>query len=317
VRRFFPLLGMLLLIGCGPTVQISPPAYSDVQETGLITVTIKEDHSLTGQPVVYLFPKFQPTLVKNLSSSLKQVKPGEYNLTLPALQANEYRIVMEVPYTTTIAGVSINSGTVRTISDFVIHESLPASCFRFENKEKDLMEWSSHGVYIKNRDKPISKETCPGLFYVTSSWPYPLNENSHGGSLFVPVSSECFPKTSPQLSEPSEWTFAFVSPDLSNRQDWQHLHAIRFHMATRTINVTVQPEIQFTRDQIKYSYVSDAQTQSQYDVSGGRWNNFEYNFNLPDDARITHLIFHVYGVPEKTVSDQVDSVYLDAICPVK
>ena len=66
------------------------------QETGLITVSIKEDHSLAGQPVVYLFPKFQPTLVKNLSSSLKQVKPGEYNLTLPALQANEYRIVMEV-----------------------------------------------------------------------------------------------------------------------------------------------------------------------------------------------------------------------------
>jgi hypothetical protein len=317
VRTFLPLMAMLLLIGCGPSVQISPPVYSDAQETGSINITVQDNHAHTGRPVIYLFPKYQPTQVINLADKLQQIKPGEFELALPNLHPNEYRIVMEIPYTIKIAGLDVSSGTQRTVSDFVIHEVLPASCFRFDNKEKDLMAWTSHGVYIKNRDKPVSKETCPGLFYINSSWPYPLNDTSHGGSLFVPVSSECFPKTSPQLSEPSQWTFAFVSPDLRERQDWQHLHAIRFHMATRAINVTVQPEIQFTRDNTKYSYVSDAQTQSQYDVSGGRWNNFEYTFNLPDDARITHILFHVYGVPEKTVSDQVDSVYLDAICPVK
>lgn len=283
----------------------------------MITVAIQENNSQTGRPVVNLFPKYQPTQVQNLADKLQQVKPGEYTLALPALQANEYRIVMEVPYTINIAGFDIGSGTQRTVSDFVIHEVLPTSCFRFDNKEKDLMAWTSHGVFIKNRDKPVSKETCPGLFYINSSWPYPLNDTSHGGSLFVPVSNECFPKTSPQLSDPSQWTFAFVSPDLRERQDWQHLHAIRFHMATRSINVTVQPEIQFQRDNTTASYVSDAQTQSLYDVSGGRWNNFEYAFNLPEDARITRILFHVYGVPEKTVSDQVDSIYLDAVCPVK
>jgi hypothetical protein len=317
VRSFLLLLGVLLLEGCGPSVQISAPVYTDTQDSGVITIAIEGSHYQTGKPVIRLFPKYQPTQIKNLADSLHEIKPGEFALALPALRADEYRIVMEVPYTLTIAGIGIGSGRQRTVSDFVIHEELPASCYRFDSKDKDLMGWTSHGVYINNREKPVSKETCPGLFYINSSWPFPLDDTNHGGSLFVPVSSECFPKTSPQMSEPSQWTFAFVSPDLRELQEWQHIHGIRFHMATRLINVTVQPEIQYSQDKASYSYVADAQTQSRFDISSGRWNNFEYAINLPEAARLTHIIFHVYGIPEKTVSDQVDSVYLDAICPIK
>jgi hypothetical protein len=317
VKSLLPLLSMLFLIGCGPTVQISPPAYTDAQDTGVINIAIQDHHSQTGHPVIHLFPKYQPTQVQNLADKLQQIKPGEYTLTLPTLRPDEYRIVMEAPYTIKIAGIGLGQSTQRTISDFVIHEVLPASCYRFDSKEHDLMKWTSHGVYINNRDKPVSKETCPGLFYINSSWPYPLNDSSHGGSLFVPVSSECFPKSSPQLSQPSQWTFAFVSPDLRDRPDWQHLQSIRFHMATRSINVSVQPEIQYLHGNASHSTLADVQSPSHYDVNGGRWNDYEYAFKLPEKATITHVIFHVYGIPEKTVSDQVDSVYLDAVCPVK
>lgn len=317
MRSFLPLFGILLLAGCGPNIEVSQPVYTTAQENGVINITIKNDNSQVGQPKILLFPKYQPTLIKNLSNKLQEVKPDEFSLTLPTLQPDEYRIVMVVPYTLRFAGMRIGSGTQRAVVDFVIHQILSANCFSFDKKENDLMGWTTHGVYINNRDKPVSKETCPGLFYINNSWPYPLNDTSHGGSLFVPVSSECFPKTSPQLSEPSQWTFAFASPDLRDRASWQQLHAIRFHMATRSINVTVQPEIQFIRDNKDYSYVSDAQVQSRYELSGGHWSNFEYAFNLPEDAHLTHILFHVYGVPEQTVSDEVDSVYLDAVCPVK
>jgi hypothetical protein len=317
VRRLLPLLGMLFLIGCGPTVQISPPAYTNAQETGVINIAIHDNHSRVGRPVVRLFPKYQPSEVQDLADKLIQVKPGEYSLTLPSLQPDEYRIVMEVPYTITLAGLGISTSTRLSISDFVIHQVLPASCFRFDNQGKDLMGWASHGVFINNRDKPVSKETCPGLFYINSSWPYALNDTSHGGSLFVPVSSECFPKTSPQLSQPGQWTFALVSPDLRERQDWQHLQAIRFHMATHTINISVQPEVQYLQGNTSHSSLADVQSPTRYDINGGRWNDYEYAFKLPAEATITHVIFHVYGSPEKTVTDQVDSVYLDAVCPVK
>lgn len=179
------------------------------------------------------------------------------------------------------------------------------------------MDWSTHGVYIDNRDKPVSKETCPGLFYVNNSWPYPLNDTTHGGSLFVPISSECFPKTSPQLSQQSQWTFSLVSPDLRDRPDWQHIQSIRFHMATRSINLSVRPEVQYVYNNADRSTFSDTQSPTYYDINGGRWNDYEYAFKLPEGAIVTHVVFHVYGVPEKTVSDQVDSVYLDAVCPVK
>ena len=317
MRSLLPLLALLLLTGCGPQIEVSTPVYSNAQESGVIHIAIRDGHNQVGRPQVLLFPRYQPTQIQQLTADLQQDKPDEFSLTLPALTPDAYRIVMKVPYAIRFAGIRIGSGTRWTVTDFVIHQNLPASCFRFDDQGHDLMGWTSHGVYITNRDKPVSKETCPGLFYINSSWPYPLNDNIHGGSLFVPVSSDCFPKTSPQLSEPSQWTFAFVSPDLRERASWQQLHAIRFHMATRSINVSVQPEIQYERDNKNYSYTPDAQVQSHFDVSGGRWNNFEYPFKLPDDARLTHIVIHVYGVPEKTVSDQVDSIYLDAVCPVK
>lgn len=317
MKRLLPVLGILLLTGCGPAVQISPPTHSDGQSAGVMHLSIHDHGDTQGTPQVKLFPLFQPLEARDLSQNLKQTKAGGYTLSLPKLPPNKYRVVIDLPYTLHFAGLPIGSAKRIIISDFVIHQELPASCFRFDNKQKDVMDWSSHGVFLNNRDKPVSKETCPGLFYINSSWPYALTDTGHGGSLFVPVSSECFPKSSPQTSQPGLWTFALVSPDLKQRQDWQHLQAIRFHMATRSINVSVQPEIRYELNKARHSSLEDVEARSRYDVSGGRWNDYEYTFKLPARATITHLIFHVYGVPEKTVSDKVDSIYLDAVCPVK
>ena len=133
----------------------------------------------------------------------------------------------------------------------------------------------------------------------------------------MPVSSECFPKTSPQITQQSQWTFALVSPDLRDKPDWQHLQSIRFHMATRSINLSVRPEVQYMIGNTEKNTLNDAQPPVQYDVNGGRWNDYEYAVQLPRDAVVSHVIFHIYGIPEKTVGDQVDSLYLDAVCPVK
>lgn len=308
---------MLLLAGCGPTAQIVPPVYTNTDNIGVMHITIKDQHNHSNHPVVLLFPLYQPLMARDLSQKLKRVDAGEYTLTLPALPPNKYRVVLEIPYTFRFAGIPLGTTTQRIISDFVIHRKLPASCFRFNNQQKDVMDWTSHGVYLDHRDKPVSKETCPGLFYTNSSWPFALNDSGHGGSLFVPVSSECFPKTSPQTSQPGLWTFALVSPDLRSRPDWQHLQAIRFHMATGSINVSVQPEIVYRLGNTRHSSLEDVQAPSRYDVNSGHWNDYEYAFQLPGNAVITHVIFHVYGVPEKTVSDNVDSIYLDAVCPVR
>lgn len=317
MKRFIPLLGLLFLTGCGPAVQVSSLTHADAQSAGVIQFHVQNPDDQADKPTVRLFPLFQPLEVQNLSNELKKVKPGEYTLTLPKLPPNRYRIVMIVPYTLRFAGIPIGHGHHMTISDFVIHQDLPVSCFSFDNKDKDVMDWSSHGVYLDHQDKPVSKETCPGLFYTNSSWPYALNNTGHGGSLFVPVSSGCFPKTSPQSSQPAHWTFSLVSPDLQKRADWQHLQAIDFHMATSSINVSVKPEVVYTIGKTRHSSLEDVESISTYDVNGGRWNDFEYAFKLPQEATITHVIFHVYGVPEKTVSDTVDSIYLDAVCPVR
>lgn len=317
MKRLLPLLSALFLSGCGPVVQMSSLMHTDAKSAGQVQVQIQNPDDHAEKPIVRLFPLFQPLEVQNLSNRLTQVKPGQYVLSLPKLPPNQYRIVTIIPYTLHFAGIPIGESRHIAITDFVIHQDLPASCFSFDSKEKDVMGWSAHGVYLNNQTKPVSKETCPGLFYTNSSWPFTLNNTGHGGSLFVPVSSECFPKTSPQSSQPGHWTFSLVSPDLVNRPDWQHLQAIDFHMATGSINVSVKPEIVYTLGKVRHSSLEDVESVSTYDVNGGRWNDFEYDFKLPQHATINHVIFHVYGVPEKTVSNNVDSIYLDAVCPVK
>lgn len=317
MRKILPLLGVLFLTGCGPSVEISPPSYVDAQQTSMINITVHGDHESIGRPRVYLFPKYQPMQIMDLADKLQSIQPRKFSLSLPELSPDEYRLVLDLPYSIKLAGLTIARGSKQAVSDFVIHQNLPASCFRFDDKDKDLMGWVSHGVFINNRDKPVSKETCPGLFFINSSWPYALNDTGHGGSLFVPVSTECFPKTSPQTSQTGLWTFTLISPELQQRPEWQHLQAIRFHMATRAINVSVEPEVQYQLENLPKSTTADVQARTRYDVNGGRWNDYEYAFKLPEHAVITHILFHVMGVPEKTVSDKVDSIYLDAVCPVK
>lgn len=317
MKHLFPLLGIMLLVGCGPAVEISPPDYIDAHATGVIQIKIDDAHKVEGEPVVRLFPKYQSSEIQTLTNKPETDRSGNFTLRLPALSAGEYRLVLEVPYTIRFAGLSIARGTQQATADFVVHEVLPASCFRFDTQEKDLMGWTTHGVYINNRDKPVSKETCPGLFYINSSWPYALHDTTHGGSLFVPVSSDCFPKSSPQLSEPGQWTFAFVSPDLQERPEWQQLRTIRFHMATKSIPVTVLPEVEYVLHKTRFSTLTASQNPPRYPVSSGRWSDHEYPVALPAQAVITKIKFHVYGTPEKTVSEQVDSIYLDAVCPQK
>jgi len=317
VRKLFPLLGLFLLAGCGPSLKISPPVYAEAEQGSTVSISVHGSEPELSQAKILLFPKYQPMQIRELRGKLRLLEPGKFSLSLPALQPDEYRLVVEMPYAIKLAGMTLAHGNKQSISDFVIHQTLPPSCFRFDNKNKDLMGWESHGVFINNRDKPVSKETCPGLFFVNNSWPYALNDSGHGGSLFVPVSSECFPTSSPQTSQPGHWTFTLVSPDLQNRPDWQHLQAIRFHMATRTINISVEPEVQYVVENAHHNTRSDVEARAHYDINGGRWNDFEYDFKLPPNAVVTHVLFHVMGVPEKTVSDQVDSVYLDAVCPVK
>ena len=152
MRRLLPLLAMLFLFGCGPTVGISPPAYSNVKETGEINFTVTNHHDRAGKPVILLFPKYQPVNIQNLSDNLTEVKPGEYTLTLPKLAPDVYRIVMELPYTLKLAGISFGTSVQRSYAEFSIHQVLPDSCFRFDNENKDLMGWTSHGVYINNRE---------------------------------------------------------------------------------------------------------------------------------------------------------------------
>ena len=54
---------------------------------------------------------------------------------------------------------------------------------------------------------------------------------------------------------------------------------------------------------------------SKFELAGEGWSVIEYPFELPKEAIVTGVELHLYGVPEQTVSNEVNSLLIDGICP--
>lgn len=317
MKQLVPLIIMFVLAGCKTATTVTSIKVDTTSKPPVATFMLS-DTGINARTInARLFAKYESTQVIALPHQPEQTGDYSYRMMLPALPPNQYRLVIEMTDWRHFLGIPIGKSTQRFTHDFIIHNELPQSCFVFDTTANDTMGWTSRGVYINNQPERISADTCPGLFYTNVSWPHTLNEPSQGGSLFVPVSNECFPRTAPQTSEPGMWHFSIVSPDMSQREEWQGLSAIQFKMATKTIPVIVVPEIEYQLADQTYGTHESGKPQPRYQVSNGRWGNITHPLQIPQGARIRHVRLHVYGQPEQTVSEKVDSIFLDAICPIK
>jgi len=226
------LFFLFILAACEPVSEISHKDEIKAYHPFSIGLSLKSDEPLPAKDIgARLFEKYNlentyTVEIIKISEALNQ-----YELFSNNLGAGEYRLVVEVPYKIKLFGLTLIRATKLITHDFLIRKSLPYTCFNF-NSQDDLNGWQSSPVYIENKDKPFSKPTCPGLFFVNNDWTVGLKQTTHGGSLFVPVSSECFPKSSNQLSKHNHWTFSIKSPELADNTDWQNLSAINFRVAS-------------------------------------------------------------------------------------
>lgn len=313
MRQAIIFASIALLLGCKPQVSILPATTP--QENAPPTIVFSVDR-IAGTPAVKLFPRYNSTHITRLDSLLAVLSDNKYQVTLPALSAGEYRLVIDVPYTERFAGIRLAHREITLAYDFTVHEKLADNCFSFDSKADALSGWSTQGVYIANLEKPVIDGNCPGLFYVNQSWPFPLNETVAGGSLFVPVANNCFPKPGQQVAEDTRWSFSLLSPDLSQNDAWQNIRSVTLRMASKSIKVQVSPEI-FYRINNKDSSTSYQKTAPHYTLSSGQWQLINHALELPEHARVTQLKIHVSGITGQTVSEQVDSIFLDGVCPVQ
>lgn len=317
MKQFVTLIIILLVAGCKTQSAVTSISVDTASTPPVASISVSTAANTNLEISARLFPKYESGRLVPLTSAPEQISAGAYKIILPQLPVGQYRLLIETNTARKFLGIPLGTAHERVTHDFAIHAELPASCFLFDSTANDTMGWTARGVYLNNHTEAVSSDTCPGLFYINVSWPHGLHEATPGGSLFVPVSSECFPRTATPPSDTGMWHFRIVSPDLGKRKDWQGLRAIEFRMATKTIPVTVIPEIEYQHAGRTLGTRDAAKPQTHYQVSSGRWGSLQHPFAIPPDATIRHIVLHVYGQPEKTVTDKVDSIFVDAICPVK
>lgn len=317
MKRYVWLLVLLLLSGCEPDIKIQPVGEQKAYLPFSIGIDITStDNEQTFKPEIRLFNKYNQADEQPVEAvNTPKTKHG-YSIDVPYLKAGEYRLFVRVPYRNSLFGIHLWQSDKVMYQDFVVHSHLPYNCFNFDDKETAVDGWKSTHVYIDDKDKPVSQETCPGLFFVQNSWPWPLEHVAPGGSLFVPVSSECFPKTSSQVSKQTRWMFSVVSPDLGERTDWQNIKSIQFRIATNKISIKVRPELHFALGGKSSSTNTLVKVPSSFEISGNQWRVIDFPVSLPPDAKVKQLELHLSGIPEQTVGETVNSIFIDGICPV-
>jgi hypothetical protein len=312
MKRYLFTLTVFLLIACEPDVKVQTITEQKAYLPFSIGFDVNEtDGDQAYAPEVTLVSKFNQENTTPVKAINTPKAKFNYTVNIDYLEAGEYRLILRIPYRNSILGIPLWRSFKNISQDFVVHNNLPYTCYSFDDKDKGIDGWKSTHVYIDDKDKPVSQETCPGLFFVQNSWPWPLEHVAPGGSLFIPVSSECFPKTSSQVSKQSRWMFSVISPDLSTLTHWQKIKSVQFRIATNKINISVRPEI-------NYLLGDKQETLSQpgVEISGQQWRIIEFPVNLQPDAKITHLELHLSGIPEQTVADTVNSIFIDGVCPI-
>jgi len=317
VRRIFLSIIALSLMGCEPHVQFDAAVAYQADNPIKLKFHIRQEQTATQTPKVMLFHKYNITKQPDAMPQLTPVSDNTYVLQLSTLEAGEYRLVVTVPYANRFAGISLPTQETTAIFDFEVHGNMSMACFSFDKSNSDMQDWSVKGVYVGNRDKPLGNTTCPGLFYVHHSWPYSLNETVAGGSIFIPVSENCFPKPGQQAIQHNQWKISLVSPDLSAKPEWQQLQKRIFRAATRNIPVQISPELQYKIGNLHNSTYLQPQLAPHYPITGGQWSEIKHPVVIPKQAQVTRLILHISGIPEQTVTKEVDSIFVDGICPVQ
>lgn len=307
------------LIGCGPKIEIS--ALEDTLPGKPIPYQVSIEPSankIVDIDFAY-YPKYRHPSDPIKLTPNKQQEHNRWLGTFEPQGPGEYRLLVRVTYRSALGIVSMGHTTTNAVRDVTVHPALPASCFNFDGGENDFQGWNSTAVFDGRSKTRISKGNCPDLLYLNRSWPFNLDEPADGGSLFIPVSPTCFPKTSTEVSRHGMWRFDLISPDLSDNPSWQNLSGLSYRFATQTMPVRLYALIRYRHDDqlITHTLMPAATYEHYVNAIPGNWRSIHMPVDLPADAKVHNVMIRIMGEPEKTVTPQVGSLFLDGVCPVR
>ncbi len=317
IRNILLGLSLISITACEPEVRLKSISQQQNHVSLAFGMDIKWQGMRSASPVsARMIHKYNAAISFPVELTEKPDEKFSYELRLNQPPAGDYRIIISVPYRKKFLGISLWESQKVIYRDFTVFDTLPPNCFGFDDQETAIKGWQVSNVFIDNKEDPVSKATCPGLFFVKTSWPWSLDKTSEGGSLFVPVSSDCFPKVSSQSTKKSHWSFTITSPDLSAHSNWQNIRAVQFRIATKNIPIQVSPSLVY--QSVNNPDVLKLDTRVGWrDIAGDQWYIIDAPVNTDQSLRLLRFNIEITGVPEETVGSVVNSIFIDGVCPVK
>ncbi|MEQ9400965.1 MAG: hypothetical protein RJQ04_17490, partial [Longimicrobiales bacterium] len=227
-------LGTLLVLAgsaCTPQIESLQVEAGEPGERLRVTATIDRNGARVTPVVVAVGAAAQP---------LAPTGGSRWEGRTPRLPPGHYQARLSVSYRRLLPP---SVDTLSAERDFTL--AWPDGTFTFERENEGLDGWTFDGVY--EAGTAIDVTACDPrdpvlLARSPSGWPLATDvtdPDPPNGSLRVVLDMTCFPG-SPSVTS-SLWQFDLISPDLSDRPEWQDIEGVAFRMVSAGVDVRAPP----------------------------------------------------------------------------
>lgn len=303
-------LGTLLVLAgsaCTPQIESLQVEAGEPGERLRVTATIDRNGARVTPVVVAVGAATQP---------LAPTDGSRWEGRTPRLPSGHYQARLNVSYRRLLPP------SVQTLSaerDFSL--SWPAGTFTFELEDDGLDGWTFDGVYEAGTANDVT--TCdprePALLARSpSGWPLATDvtdPDPPNGSLRVVLDMTCFP-SSPSVTS-SLWQFDLISPDLSDRPEWQDIEGVSFRMVSEGVGVRARATVVHGPDG---AVTLSESGPSDYTVVGPDWTVVERTgYEVPEGHTVQRVRLRVFGTQMDIagLGSEAGTLLADVIRPIR
>jgi hypothetical protein len=320
-------IGVLVIVvaTAGCATRIDTIAVAPAREGEPIDVTVRVTPFLTfPQPPSLQVRSDTNATAYQPAGSLAPSGTNQYSGQIGPQPYGRNTLNVRVPYTIPLPPVTQSTSREQ---QFIV--GARAACFAFDASDPTPQGWTVAGVF--DNGNPATQVAGPGCNFGPGGSPgisgppvrtqganFPEIFPGNFGALAFPLGGSCFPTT--LASGSPFWAFDFVSPDLSNRPEWQ---VSRLSFAIRSNDALLLPQSAWPRAQAiirvrkpdnSISFFAEmVGSQFRFETVTSAWQRFTFSFSPPAGSTVLEARIRFFGTPAQRTSDSL--VNLDLVCP--